>query len=49
MLRFAMVIVMLFGASSGAFAKAKSGKQTKAAPKVLSSGSTGKVMSVRGP
>ena len=46
MLRFAMVMVMLFGASSDAFAKLKSAKQPK---KVVSSGSTGKAVTVRGP
>jgi hypothetical protein len=45
MLRFAMVMVMLFGASSDSFAKLKTGKQ----PKVVSSGSTGKGVTVRGP
>ena len=44
MLRFAMIIVMLFGASSDAFAKLKSGKPSK----VVASGSTGNAKIVKG-
>lgn len=46
MLRFAMVMVMLFGASSDAFAKLKSAKQPQ---KAVSSSSTGKASTVKGP
>ena len=45
MLRFAMVMVMLFGASSGAFAKIKSAKPSK----VIARGSTGNAKTVKGP
>jgi len=45
MLRFAMVIVMFFGASSDAFAKLKSGKQ----PKSVSVAKTGQAKTVKGP
>jgi len=44
MLRFAMVIVMLFGASSDAFAKLKSAKPSK----VIARGSTGNAKTVKG-
>ena len=45
MLRFAMVIVILFGASSDAFATLKSAKPSK----VVASGSTGNAKTVKGP
>jgi len=45
MIRFAVIIAMLFATSSDAFATLKKGKQ----PKVVSSGSTGKGSTVRGP
>ena len=45
MIRFAVIIAMLFATSSDAFALLKKGKQ----PKVVYSGSTGKGSTVKGP
>ncbi len=45
MIRFAVIIAMLFATSSDAFALLKKGKQ----PKIVSSGSTGKASTVKSP
>lgn len=45
MIRFAVIIAMLFTTSSDAFALLKKGKQ----PKVVSSSSTGQRLTVKGP